>query len=300
MQSFTSAKLIAYTQNPNNPDAKIATFEYKSPRFILAEINTHRLLTRSAASSRAIPISKRIDMAFAEPFVPLAFGKNKPGMMATDKLTEEDNAKAINIWLNARDNAALSTKQLAEIGAHKEHANRLLEPFVYFIGVITATELDNWFNLRDHPEAQPEIAELARCMKVEIDKNQPKISGLHLPYTDDLNKSHFSMAQLFSISSARCARSSYKTQDGQTSTYEKDLELCERLIGTNGSPAHLSPFDHSAIADTVVTRYDELSRPKKFWSMPREHRQYFGWIPHRVNVERNLGLTCARNSYDSF
>jgi thymidylate synthase ThyX len=299
MKSYTSAKLIAYTQNPNNPNARIATFEYKSPRFLLAEINTHRLLTRSAASSRAIPINKRIDMAFEEPFVPSAFGKNQPGMMADHKLANEENEKAINIWLNARDNAAASTRALADLGTHKEHANRLLEPFVYYTGLITATELDNWFNLRNHKEAQPEIVDLAGCMLKAISNATPKISGLHLPYTDDLILATFSADQLFAISSARCARVSYKTQDGKKSSYEADLTLCDRLTGVKeGNPAHLSPFDHCAVADTVIT-YDEHGT-KKYWSNPRDQRQYFGWIPHRVSVEKKLGLVCARNSYDAF
>ena len=40
----------------NEQGVRLTTFEIEYPRFILAELNTHRQLSRNSSSSRAIPI----------------------------------------------------------------------------------------------------------------------------------------------------------------------------------------------------------------------------------------------------
>ena len=282
-----SAKIILDSENGRF--SRITTFEISAPRFLLAEINTHRIISKSAASSRAIPIKKRIEMVREHPFVPEAFGVNQPGMQADKNLDSEENAKAEAIWRNAIDFAITCAEDLLNLNVHKQQANRLLEPFVFFSGVLTATEWDNFYSLRLHPAAQPEFQKLAKLMKEAHDASSPVHRKHHLPYADDLVE-NLGLSTALQVSGARCARVSYKTFDGKVSRVEDDLRLCRDLIEN----WHLSPFDHQAAADTIYINDDN----KMYWSNPREHRQYYGWIPNRVNIEKTNGIKPPRNSYD--
>jgi thymidylate synthase ThyX len=284
----TAAKIIADTVNEYG--ARITTFEVVAPRFLLAEVNTHRVIAKSAASSRAIPVEKRIAMVTDAPFVPLAFGKNKPGMQADENLDDLKNEEARLLWLAAAKSAAVYAKGLADLGVHKQHANRLLEPFVYYTGVMTSTEWSNFFTLRTHPDAQPEFRELAVIMKTLYDTNRPTKAGVHLPYVDLSTQMTTDPATCRMISAARCARVSYKTYDGKVSTPEKDIELCGDLI----KAGHLSPFDHPATSDHASFDHQNYGW---FWHKPSHHRHNWGWIPDRVEIEAQQGWICARNSY---
>jgi thymidylate synthase ThyX len=284
----TAAKIIADTVNEYG--ARITTFEVVAPRFLLAEINTHRVIAKSAASSRAIPVEKRIAMVKDAPFIPLAFGKNKPGMQAEETLEDSKNEAARAIWRAAADSAAAYAKLLADLGVHKQHANRLLEPFVYYTGVMTSTEWSNFFHLRTHPDAQPEFRELAIMMKGLYETNAPTLGALHLPYVDVSTQNTTDPDTCYKISAARCARVSYKTFDGKISTPEKDIQLCDDLI----KAGHLSPFDHPAVSDHAS--FDKINYGW-YWHKPSHHRHNWGWIPSRVDVEAQQGWTCARNSY---
>lgn len=270
--------------------ARITTFEVVAPRFLLAEVNTHRVIAKSAASSRAIPVEKRIAMVKDAPFVPLAFGKNKPGMQADENLDDQQTAEARAIWIAAAESAAVFAKCLADLGVHKQHANRLLEPFVYYTGVMTSTEWDNFWKLRTHPDAQPEFRDLANQMLDVYNKSTPVETELHLPYVDRETLNSVGPYDAYKISAARCARVSYKTFDGKLSTLEKDVELCQQLV----SSGHLSPFDHPAVADGVYV--DDL-RNGIFWQKPSQHRHNWGWIPCRVDIERQQNWQCARDSH---
>lgn len=285
--SHTTAKVIADTMG--NAGARITTFEIYAPRFLLAEINTHGVLSKSAASSRAIPVEKRINMVRDQPFIPEAFTKNKKGMSADEVLSDEKNDRARAVWITACDMMAVQAMELAALDTHKQHANRLLESFTYVHGVITATEWDNFYKLRMSKAAQPEFQELAMLMNAAHGWSKPKLSMYHLPYTDTCDPK-LDIDTLFKISTARCARVSYKTFDGTPSTAEADIALCERLI-TEG---HMSPFAHPAVADNVGYDNDTLAW---WWDNPELHKQYWGWIPHRVVMEETLGIVSRRDSF---
>lgn len=284
-------KVIEKTAHPQVPSAVITTFQVYAPRFLLAEINTHRLLSRSAQSSRAVPVTRRIQMIKDDPFVPESFGKNKKGMSADENIDSVGDASA-RIWWNCSMQAALlSAEALAGLGVHKQQANRLIEPYAHFYGVITGTEWDNFWNLRISPAAQPEFCALATEMKRQYDTTMPRFARHHLPYREGYD----SEPNAFDVSSARCARVSYKTFDGNVSLPEDDLRLCADLK----KDGHLSPFDHPARADQICFRQVKVMRVQKaHWLMPEQHRQYWGWIPRRVDVERDLGLVCRRSSFD--
>lgn len=130
---------------------RLTTFLVTFPRIILAEVNTHRMLSRSYESSRAVPIEKRITAAIDDPFVPKVFARNRRGMQAGEPLDPVAAGDALRCWLDARDAAVFQARLLAGLGVHKQLANRILEPFSWVTGVLTATQWDNFFALRCHP-----------------------------------------------------------------------------------------------------------------------------------------------------
>jgi thymidylate synthase ThyX len=297
--NYTKAKIIKDTYHPLVPSARITTFEVHAPRFMLAEVNTHGLIAKSAQSSRAIPVAKRIQMVREEPFVPLSFGKNQKGMQST---TEVDNvAVAESIWNDAIQSALEHAEALMGAEVHKQFANRVLEPFAYYDGVLTATEWDWFFLLRNHKDAQPEFRDLAEKMEELHKESKPEPSRLHLPYYDE-DVSHLTEVRDFETikqctitSAARCARVSYRTFDtGLPSTLEVDEELGEKLLRVR----HMSPFDHVGIADEFkpVDGLDDLYQ----WQNWPSHGRFWGWTPVREFLQEKLGLKPARLSHEPF
>jgi hypothetical protein len=200
-------------------------------------------------------------MVIDNPVIPLAFTKNKAGMQGGEALDGEAHYAAVKAWLEARDRAVEHAFQLEALEVHKQYANRILEPWAHITVVATATDLDNFFALRCHEAAQPEIHALADQM-YELYKNGfpiPLYDGQwHLPFVrnDELQKLDWHMApnldeflrieDLLKMSVARCARVSYLNHDGTKSTKEQDFALYDRLVGA--APIHASPAEHQAMA----------------------------------------------------
>ena len=239
---------------------RLTTIQVEYPRFILPEMNTHRMFSRSYSSSRAIPVSKLIDEVRTSPAMPIYWGKNQPGMQASTELTEDVIEACKQEWIEAAINAADSTEYLLQSGLHKQTANRVLEPFLNVRGVITATEWENFFNLRIHPTAQPEICHLATLIKEAMDNSSPKLlveHQHHLPYVSAKERQDLSIVIQNKISAARCARASYNKHNGDSPNVEEDLELFNQLAkrpytdkrGQSydfNDPLHLSPLEHQA------------------------------------------------------
>ena len=64
---------------------RIITFELEYPRFIHAEFMAHRLFSRNAASSRAIPVERAMELIKENTAMPSHWGKNQPGMSAKEE-----------------------------------------------------------------------------------------------------------------------------------------------------------------------------------------------------------------------
>jgi hypothetical protein len=245
------AKIVADSVGPNR--VRLTTFVLTYPRFIHAEFMTHRVFSRNASSSRAIPVKKQIQMVIDNPAIPLAFTKNKAGMQGGEALGGEEHDLAVNCWLQARDTAVRYAKQLSDLEVHKQYANRILEPWAHITVVCTATDYQNFFALRCHEMAQPEIHALADKMYELYSANKPtklKDGEWHLPFITDVEKSRNfcdeDNAYLIKMSVARCARVSYLNHEGKNPTLEEDLALYDRLLG--GEPIHASPAEHQAQA----------------------------------------------------
>lgn len=244
------AKVILDSVNPYN-GIRLITSELTYPRFIHSEFMTHRIFSRNAASSRAIPSKKMIAMVEENPAMPVYWGKNKKGMSAKEELEGDTLIKAEAMWLAARDYAVARAQDFQTIGLHKQIANRILEPWKWITVICTATNHSNFFALRDHGDAQPEIAHLARMWKVAQDESTPAERTWHIPYTQD-DEQELPLETRQKIGVARCARVSYLTHDGVRSI-DKDLMLYNRLL-TGGSHGHWSPFEHVAKATAWTER----------------------------------------------
>lgn len=237
-------KIIADSISPSG--VRLTTFQLKYQRFFHSEVMTHRQFSRNASSSRAIPISKMIEQVRNDPAIPVEWGKNQPGMQARENLSEDDQVKAKFLWFVARDEACNTAQMMADLGLHKQIVNRILEPFQWIHVVVTATEWDNFFALRDHPDAQPEIRELAKMMKYVYNTSTPKkmnIGDWHLPYITEDDR-HLTVADQKKVSAARCCRVSYMKHDGFRADLAEDIQLHDRLVTAN--PPHMSPVEHQA------------------------------------------------------
>ena len=235
-------------------DSKAATGERlitmiaTMPRMVLAEFNTHRVLSKNSASSRAIPVRRRIEKIREDPFVPLKFGKNRSGMQSTEDLEGADAEEARSVWLTACKTAIAYAEDLAAIGVHKQFANRILEPFAWHTVIVTGTEWDNYFALRISEYAQPEICRVSEAMKAAMDASTPRECGVgdwHLPLVGFDGDEELSPEEKVRVSCARCARVSYLTHDGERDV-AKDLGLYDRLY----KAGHMSPFEHAAKVGT--------------------------------------------------
>ncbi len=265
---------------------RITTAEFTMPKPLQAEFNTHRMFSRSSASSRAIPLKKMVERIQADPWVPQKLSKNQKGMQAAEPLTPTEYEAAKVMWLYGRDqmiDLALKMGDPEGLNVHKQWVNRLIEPWMWTTIIVTATEFENFRGLRVSPEAQPDFEIAARMLMEAIDASQPthlKPGEWHLPYiagdggfeqhTDQSgrwsckqengNWIDYSTEDVIKISSARCARVSYLTQDGKRDPSE-DLALYQRIL----AGPHLVPMEHPAQA---------LANPIPIGN-------FVGWLQHR-------------------
>lgn len=278
----SSAKVIAHSavQSLGKSEPELITLQVTFNRYLLPEVNTHRVFSRNYSSSRAIPTTKLLEQVRFNPAMPIHWGKNQPGMQADVELCPEEIERAKELWLKSARNAADVVEEMYVLGGHKQWVNRILEPYLHVTGIISSTEWLNWDGLRCHPAAQPEIQELGNVMKAARDASTPTYLGKHewhLPYVSldeqkELNSKEFSdLAQR--VSAARCCRVSYLKQDGTSPSVEDDLELAERL--GSARPIHASPFEHQAYPDPLAWRKD-------LWG------NFQGWIQYRKHVESNI------------
>lgn len=287
-----SAKVIC--DSISEDDIRLTTFELEYPRFIHAEMMTHRGLSKNSSSSRAIPIQKMIDLTESNPAVPLYWGKNKSGMQAGDEV--DDVQYSTDVWMTALSGAIGQTEFLEIEGVHKQTANRLLEPFQMMKVVVTGTDWENFFNLRIHPDAQPEICMLAYRMYQAVQESEPvslRSGEWHLPYVNlgwngkgeiayfDDNFNPVELEQAIKISAASCASVSYRTEG---MTLEKADKIFDMLI--KAEVVHSSPLEHCATP--VKPKFNELGKVRVNCSEPQS---WEGGVTHM----NRQGQLCSGN-----
>lgn len=253
---------------------RLVTMEVTFPRFILAEFNTHRMLSRNSASSRAIPVHKRISQVWRHPFVPEAFGLNKSGMQSSANLGGWRAFLVRRLWLLASKFCCIIAWCMSKMDAHKQHANRVLEPWAWHTVVVSATEWENFFRLRTHKAAQPEMQIIAKLMRDAFEKSTPRTLSpgeWHLPYVKPLEtRVGYAQEVLVQSSVVRSAAVSYERQDAERSHEQIAKRHDEMLVS-----AHWSPFEHAA----KVATEEELRRHAMYLWTDYGDEEIGGFIP---------------------
>lgn len=293
-----SAEIVADSINPQGD--RITSYLLTFPRFVLAELNTHRVFSKNSASSRAIPFTKMVEAVENNPFIPIAWQKDHKGMQGSEYFTDEkDIYRVEQVWRDARRRAVDVAKDLHSSKVTKQLCNRLLEPFMWHTVLLTATEFENFFELRcpqytmgtsdgfyksrkdllkaypanksvldvdlywlslNKGQAEIHIQALAESMWDAMNESTPKTlqnGEWHIPFGDNIDEKeldklmpeiqpaslnwHIEQLNILKIkvATARCARLSYMTFDGEID-YEKDLKLHDSLLQSG----HASPFEH--------------------------------------------------------
>lgn len=302
------ARIVADSVSPGGH--RLTTVQVRYPRIIHAEVKTHRKisrnpetvliegdvsilddrsLSRNARSSRAVPVQRLLSEVDETPYMP-AFARNQPGMQAGEPLDRIAGVKAECVWQDAAGAAVRAARELLALGVHKQWANRLLEPFGFIDVVMSATDWENFFSLRCHSAAQPEMQDLANAIRLVRERSRPnKLNPgeWHLPYVDQLEE-YIAVINFLAdnqslvltplevmkrLSVVRCARVSYRPHNGEPGSVATDLDRYDSLV--NSSPVHASPAEHQATPDT---RHDLLAGE---WSNADLHGNLTGWVQLR-------------------
>lgn len=346
-----SAKIVADSMDSGGN--RITSYILTYPRFIHAEVMTHRMFSRNAASSRAIPFKKMVEAVKEDPFFPIAFQKKHSGMQGSEYIEDKDGVRAARAaWLSGAESAVAAAQAMDMLGITKQLANRLLEPYLWYTVLVTATEYDNFFELRcpeyhnynylgafgitksrkdameqgladygmpehawrSHNKSQAEIhiQALAESMWDARNESTPKVledGEWHIPFGDKIfsedNIETFLMTQPvqwvsaeghdeeleklgIKIATARCARLSYMTFDGEID-YAKDIALHDMLLKSR----HMSPFEHVAKCmskeeyECYTKSYPRDIENADFFSDKEEGwcNNFRGFIPYRYIIE---------------
>lgn len=289
------ATAVVIADSISDQGIRITTFQLRYWRAIHAELMTHRVFSRNAGSSRARPSKAIIEQVAHDPWGPIVWGLNEPGMQANNVADIDVEMQSLWSWRNIAKRAANSATVLLNLGLHKQIVNRVLEPFTYIDVVVTATDYANWFALRLDKDAQPEIQQLAQAMKDAMDASKPvllKPGEWHLPYitTNDYAEAQNHVSYVISkdrpetlldllkkISAARCARTSYKAFDGKVASIDDDLWLFDELM--SGNLKHASPTEHQATPDYINYWDGEIE-----FVSPWLHGNFKGWIQFRKTI----------------
>lgn len=311
-----SANLLLHSINERGNE--LLTFVCRYPKFIHGEAKTHRVLriadegnlvelgheigfmddhylSRNASSSRAVPISKyleevRSDELRATPSFSVIAGK---GMQGGRPTTPEEQVSLKQLWKKSALQAADVAEEMSAAGGAKQDVNRILEPFIHINVIVSGTEWRNFFGLRLHKDAQPEMRDLAIKMWSLKKKNKPKFlkpGEWHLPFVEEEDwtmidresrgmgysgQPHEINFLMKKVSAARCARVSYWSfETGKRSSLQEDMRRFNLLVGS--TPIHASPVEHQATPDIWSGK----------WECPHEHGNFIGWRQFRKSLPR--------------
>ena len=283
-ETLITAKVIA--DSINETGQRLTTFELEFPRLILSECNTHGAIEKNTSSSRAIPVSKMLDHILEQNLKPIYFGSKKSGMQAGEELESISLEVAKGLWEDSLEKAVFYANQLDALGVAKEVTNRITEPYQLIKAVWSATDWENWFNLRLEKDADPNICMLAYKMYEALSKSKPtllKKGEYHLPYVGkydipvaysdlggyeyetgynvfyyDKERDHtiehcMTLDEAIKYSVASCAQVSYRSEG---MTLEKAEKIWNMLV--KSEVVHASPLTHIA---TPIMEYVDYFDP---------------------------------------
>ena len=271
MSSEPEVEIIKDTICDNN---RITTFKVKYWRPLLAEMNTHRMFSRNAQSSRATKFMDTCDRVRYDPWLPSHWNSEQRGMVGKEEFDSkakefiESEIKSLaeyTVGFLESLNKEMVYRYGAEI--HKQYLNRYLEPFLPTTQLITATDWDNFFKLRCAPDAQPEIRDVAILMKDLYEHSEPEKNTWHMPFIREEEQS-LSLKDRLTVSVARCARVSYPKRDY---SIEQDMKLAKRLY----KDGHMSPFEHVAIIGAPRYYYNLNGWESLRWLLDHQNYTYY-------------------------
>lgn len=309
---------------------RVTTFQLRYPRLIHSEFMTHRLFSRNASSSRAIPVERLIQDVIDDTAMPSKWGRNKPGMQAgedwsapiyVDYFDDHGNGDILNIteefspeeaWLFARDRAVEVARAFAKSEYHKQVVNRLLEPFSHINVVVTSTDYNNFFALRYHADADPTIKELAEAMYAAYSSSEPFVlmdGCWHLPYVtvNDKNK----VALMYPLSLENITDNVFASTKYIETLIKISVARCARVSYKTHDgrettveedvelfdrllasvPLHASPAEHQVTPDRKVLV--DLFKDDTFyeWQYPELHGNLRGVIQYRKTLPGEFQAT---------
>jgi hypothetical protein len=293
-----TAKVIQASLNYET-GTTIWTYELEYPRYIHAEFMTHRMFSRNSASSRAIPVASMHEQIRAANVEFVHYGLNQPGMQSAQELNNDTKNTIRNLWFSARDFCLAISEEMNRHKAHKQLVNRVTEPWMMMKVVMTTTNDANWEWLRNHPDAQPEIHELASVMLAA--KNTAEVLPIHcgewhVPYVhryfDDSDTlcyqsgdTQLTPEQARKVSASCCAQVSYRKNDYSV---EKAEQIYDRLI--HSEPVHASPIEHQATPITQDMYQNWRGTPgitHEDWEGTLWSGNFHNWIQYRQLVPNN-------------
>lgn len=312
-KSGISAELLAYSINDSGD--KIATFKLVFHRYVAEQFLKHRMFSCNATSSRAMSVPKMNEWIENNTAMPVFWGAQQKGMSPKNECVNLIGTsdtywkRRAEHWINARDSAILFASDYWDAGYHQQIPNRLTHAFQMASYIVTATEFDNFFNLRLHDDAaQDEIKILAKCMKECLDNAKPNTiasymfhPGWHMPYVTAYERVKYDLKDCLIISAARCAIVSYNnhTTDEPLPLEKAKLIYSKLIEDTN---PHYTPLEHAARIETIEE--NELVRcmqvaacmkigPYKGISKAKQRQLIFyanlrGWLSNRYCIENNL------------
>lgn len=273
MQKIT-AKVIL--DSISEDGVRLTTLHLHYPRYILPEVDTHRMLSKNSRSSRARPVNSVMREVYDNPFIPshwTAYQKGMQGQEITDPKAIEFYTDFItSLGKNIVDAIELFNENCDAKGIprlHKQVLNRYIENFASTDTIISGTDWKNFFNLRVSNKTEPHFKELAEAMQKAMAESVPQlvvVGGYHLPYitADELYSHTMDQCKLASV--ARCARVSYAPFGSNEPDFDKDLELGKTLL----QDKHMSAFEH--VATPLLCASERVSN-------------FHGWKQYRQEVD---------------
>lgn len=192
---------------------RITTFEIDYHRYVHSELMTHRMFSRNAASSRAIPVKSTVDNIRNNPAMPVFWSKNQAGMQSHIEhdniiMFYGDNYSPDELWNHLIDFNTQAALAFDEAGYHKQVPNRITEPYQMIKVIVTGTSksFDNFFNLRFENltkfQAQHEIHELGKLMYYAYAESSPVILSEFDWHTPFYGEGYWSPRESYNINEA--------------------------------------------------------------------------------------------------
>jgi len=263
--SGIEAEVLCKSKSDYGPD--LVTLRIRFPRFVAEQFLKHRMFSCNAVSSRAMSVPKMNNWILGHTSEPIFWGAQKKGMQPDqkcDNLLKDVEAFGYYLdlegitpeeaWYEARNFAMAMAQAYWNAGYHQQIPNRLTHAFQMAEYIVTATDFENFFNLRLRDKAaQSEINKLADVMNqaIELSDYIGLYEGWHLPYVTEEEKQSLSVEDLRVVSAARCAIISYNNHDtDQLLSVDKAYKIYNHLI--NDTNPHYTPMEHQAKALTSV------------------------------------------------